>query len=369
MAFDPRREDYQRLGLRYAASLDGADAATATRAFANFGHRFSQDRDSLPQTDEDRAFYLVVKATSLIDYQLPFSSPGDSEKLIERGHQLLDEALSLDVTCYDALRMKAAADSISFDSYHAFLAERANEVVAHCEKRRDQAGGVADGERARLAADLAMRPCLRWLATQAEQSLICGRNREALRVTQRMLELDPTDAADARFTAALAYAKLEDEADLDALASRTFASAHRAPDDGWMQLARVALAHKAHDLARARSALQVLIQTYPHAAETLIRQSELPDGVFARLAVLPYSEDELILAVSEGTVLLQEGRDSQDRGVLGRWVAEECARMSPSALRSVMSERERMEQAGSGTPSGHGRDSKGPGESEPGGEG
>lgn len=356
MAFDPQREDYQRLGLRFAASLDGTDATKATRAFANFGRRFSQDRDSLPQTDEDRAFHLVVMATSIIDYRLPFSGPSEAEELIKRGHQLLDEALSLDPSCYDAVRMKAAADSVTFDAYHVYLAAHADEVRTHCERRRDEALRAPDGERARLAADLAMRPYLRWLATEAEQSLICGRNREALRVTQRMLEIDPADAADARFTASLAYAKLEDESGLEELAAKVSSQAHRAPDDGWMQLSRIALAHKAHDYARARSVLQVLLETYPHAAETLIRQNELPDGVFARLAVLPYSEDELILAVSEGTVLMQEGRDSEDRGVFGRWVSEECARMRPMAVRNVRAEAQQLQESG-----GSGRSERGSG--------
>ncbi|MBQ1839823.1 MAG: hypothetical protein II128_00615, partial [Atopobiaceae bacterium] len=48
-----------------------------------------------------------------------------------------------------------------------------------------------------------------------------------------------------------------------------------------------------------------------------------PDGVFARLAVAPFSEDELILAISEGTVLLQEGRDDAGRGVLGTWIVRQ----------------------------------------------
>ena len=88
-----------------------------------------------------------------------------------------------------------------------------------------------------------------------------------------------------------------------------------------MQLARISLAHKRHDMDEASRLLGRLIATYPHAALALTSQKELPDGVFARLAVAPLSEDELILAVSEGTVLLQEGRDDAGRGVLGTWVA------------------------------------------------
>lgn len=344
MSYDPQREDYQRLALRFAETLDGMDASEATHAFAEFGRRFAQDRDSLPQTDEDRAFHLVVSATGIIDYELPFSTDAQAQSLITHGHQLLDEAISLDPHCYDAVRMKAASDSPSFDGYHAFLAERVDEVRTRCEERRVSVETGPAGERTVLAADLAMRPYLRWLATEAEQALICGRNREALDLARRALELDPSDAADVRFTAALALAKLEDEAGLDELMNTDAAHAHRAPDDGWTQLARIALAHKAHDLSGARDVLGVLLETYPHAAETLIRQSELPDGVFARLNVVPYSEDELILATSEATVLLQEGRDADGRGVFGSWLAEECTRRDPAAARAVMDERVQQER-------------------------
>ena len=46
----------------------------------------------------------------------------------------------------------------------------------------------------------------------------------------------------------------------------------------------------------------------------------------------PYSEDELILAVSEATVLLQEGDDKSGRGVLGSWIARTTAKLHPEAL-------------------------------------
>lgn len=335
MAFDPQREDYQRLGLRYAATLDGSDPIAATRAFANFGRRFSQNRDSLPQSDEDRAFHLVVMATSTIDYELPFAGDQQAQTLIARGHQLLDEALSLDPHCYDALRMKAAADSESFDAYYHYLAKGVDDVRTYCQEACRRTSSEADGERGRLMADIALRPYLRWLATEAEQALICGRNREAIALAKELFEANPDDQADVRFTAALAYAKLEDEAGLDGLASSESLHTTRAADDGWLQLARIGLAYKAHDYDRARSVLSVLLDTYPHAAETLIRQSELPDGIFARLAVTPYSEDELILAVSEGTVLLQEGRDPDNRGFLGRWIAGECSHRDPAAAHEV----------------------------------
>ena len=99
-----------------------------------------------------------------------------------------------------------------------------------------------------------------------------------------------------------------------------------------MGLARLALAHKRHDMSLAHQLLERLASTYEGCASALITQTELPDGVFARLAVPPYSEDELILAISEATVLLQEGEDQSGRGVLGTWVAQTAAKLYPEAL-------------------------------------
>lgn len=339
MAYDPQREDYQRLGLRFARSLDNADTAKATRAFAAFGRRFALDRDSLPQSDGDRAFHLVAIAARLIDHDLPFATDERAQEIIDDGHRILDEALMLDAHCYDAVRMKSAATNPSFETFLAFLNERSAEVRAHCESERALAVDDVSPERARLMADIAMRPYLRWVATQAEQALICGRNKESLRFAHEVLELDPRDGADVRFTAALAYAKLEDEQGLDALAeSGRKAGRSRPADDAWMQLSRIALAHKQNDMRAARACLERLLNTYPHAGEALIRQTELPDGVFARFAAAPYSEDELIIALSEGTVLLQEGVDPQGRGVLSAWVSSETAKLRPRAMLAVMSD-------------------------------
>lgn len=321
MSYDAHREDYQRLGLRYARSLDGKDTATVTRAFASFGRRFAQNRDSLPQSDADRAFHLVAEATTLIDYELPFADDTHAEQLIDQGHRLLDEALTLDPRCHDAIRMKKAAESPSFESYYDFLTESSEDVRKACEETRSHATTDDSPERAALEADLAMRPYYRWLATQASKAVICGRNREAIRVSEKLLELDPLDSSDVRFTCAIAYAKIEDEAGLDRFAKLTRPLIRANTDDAWMQISRLALAHKRHDMGEARRMLNHLISTYPQASLTLASQKELPDGVFARLAVAPFSEDELVLAVSESTVLLQEGRDDAGRGVLGTWIA------------------------------------------------
>ena len=347
MAFDPQREDYQRMGLRFARSLDSLSPSEAQRAFNSFSRRFARDRDSLPQSDSDRAFHLVSMAAKLIDYELPFADDEEGPNIIERGRSLLDEATSLDPLCFDAIRMKAAADCPSFESFLAYLNDRSEEVRRSCQEQQARALEKGDDERAALEANIALRPYLRWLSTQAEQALICGRNKQSIEFAQKAFETDLHDSADVRFTAALAYAKIEDEQGLEALAKgRHGLQFARRPNDAWLQLARIALAHKQRDFGVAEQILDDMTHLYPHVEESLIRQIELPDGVFARLAVKPYSEDELVLAISESTVLLQEGREPNGRGVLGAWITEQAAKRLPQAVLSLLAAEKRLYQQG-----------------------
>lgn len=346
MAFNPQWEDYQRMGLRFARSLDGLDAAAATRAFASFSRLFARDRDTLPQTDADRAFHLVSVAAGLVDQELPMATDEDANHLIDDARRMLDEAIQLDAACHDAIRMCAIADAPSFGASLDYLDEHAGEVRASCEAARKAALEDESGERARLAADIAMRPYLRWLAMQASSSLICGRNRRAIAYAEQALEVDPKDSADVRFTATLAYAKLEDDAGLDAFETRVRERGVTRPaNDAWTYLARLSLAHKRRDFADASRWLEKLLVSYPHAAQTLWLQTELPEGTFARLAVAPCSEDELILAVSEATVLLQEGVDLVGKGILSTWVQQEvAARVAPALLDLVLKEAQQAEE-------------------------
>lgn len=333
MAHDPQREDYLRLSLRFALSLDAGSSEPAPRAFADFGRRFAQQRDTLPQSDADRAFHLVVLATELIDYRLPFvADDRQAEALERRAGALLDEALSLDPACHDAARMRFFLGTDSPEERCRFLAEGEGEVRSACEAERDRAGETLDGERASLAAAIAMLPYWRWLAARAEGALVCGRNREAAELAWRLLEADPRDTSDARFTLALALAKLEDEPALERLLERCQKTSPMRPaDDAWSLLAQVALAHRRFDLAAARRHLSRLLDAYPDGAPALVRQLEVASGTFARVRVAPYSVDELVVALSEGIVLLQEGGLPGGIGALGAWVERTVLEMVPAA--------------------------------------
>ena len=75
-----------------------------------------------------------------------------------------------------------------------------------------------------------------------------------------------------------------------------------------------------------------MIERYPEATLCCFVQKDLPEGEFSRLNVLPYSEDELIIAIAEATVLLQEGNDLIGRGVLGRWIADQVRARDPKTV-------------------------------------
>jgi tetratricopeptide (TPR) repeat protein len=292
--------------LRFAHTLSDRDPLGAARAATGFHRKYQTARDSLPQSDADRAFHLVAQAADLIDYQLPFATDEALEPMMQSASKMLGEALELDEHCHDARRMKAAAEAPTFDTYYRFLADGAEEVRAYCTAEADQARrGHLQPE---LSAHLALRPYLRWVSCTASKALVCGRYRRAAELCEELLRLDPQDMADARFTWALALAKLEDADGLERLATEYPPAAFgRRHEDAWWLIARAALAFKRHELAEGRSYVARLVSLYPHAGETLMRQDEYPDGVYARLAARPDSEDELIIAVSEATVLLQEG--------------------------------------------------------------
>lgn len=337
MAHDSRRDDYLRMSLRYALSLDASDPGAAARAFATFGRRLAQERDTLPQADADRAFHLVARATEVLDYRLPFAGDAQVDTLTAQARSLLDEAISLDPSCHDAVRMRMAVETGSYEERWRFLSERAEAVRASCEAERDQLCGLLDEARRPFAASLAMRPWWRWLAEMAECALICGRNRESARVARRLLEADPTDLSDVRFTLAYALAKLEDDAALAELAANYPGPGEMGrPDDAWILLAQIALAHGRWDLRAARELVGRLLEAYPGCAGPLVRQMEIADGRFARIRVEAYSEDEMVLALSEGVVLLQEGVERSGRGVLGAWLARTASELRPREVEEFM---------------------------------
>ena len=149
-----------------------------------------------------------------------------------------------------------------------------------------------------------------------------------------VFEMGQIDPAGVRHTAMLAMAKLEYPAE----ELKRFRSAHSVPYlantplrrrpkdaerdlDPWTLIALMSAAWRELDYEGAEHYLRILVRSCPHAAEALYFQTEFPDGVYARVNVGVGSTDELVLALSEATPVLQEGLGAPDNASFAAWVA------------------------------------------------
>lgn len=332
MAFDPIQEDCLRLTLE-AMRRDRIYPLNNQAYIERCMRAFQHDPAQLIVHDADRAFHLVALATETIDYRAPFIvDDAAAEEAASAAEHQLREACELNPGNWDARRMLAALEAPSNDAYVGYLLDHRAEVERDLEQT---IAAAADPYAREYADDLAHRPYLRWLAALASRALIAGQYRLALKTAEESLTVAPDDPADVRHTGVLALAKLECSRDDLKRFRREHANsyqpaatryrrhhlAERSPD-AWILIAELAIAYHELDYAGATRALRALLRAYPRAAEPLYYQAEFPDGVFSRVNVVPGSEDELILALSEATPLLQEGLGAPTNAGLATWIAD-----------------------------------------------
>lgn len=333
MAFDPIQEDCLRLILANM-KRDGVQLLNDPRYIERASDAFQNDPSALIRTDRDRSFHLVAQATEIADYRAPFAATeAEAEAQFNTAEDYLREAAELDPLNWDAQRMLATLQSDSDDELVSYLVEHLDEVAAEAEGLIEKASDPYDLE---FARDLGQRAYQRWLAALSSRLLIAGRYRMALTYAERGLEANPLDPAGIRHTGMLALAKLEVAPDelkryrarhaaayqiaIQSPSRRPHAGGHR--PDAWSLIAQMSLAYRSFDLEGATAALRSIMRVYPRAAQPLYFQAEFPDGVFSRVNVQPGSEDELVLALSEATPLLQEGMGTPDSASFSLWIAE-----------------------------------------------
>ena len=345
MAMTPRAEDFERLAIRWADAPHTAEGyPNIIAAISAFPERFVANRDSLPQNDTDRAFALVCRACDLLDVKLS-SAADDAEanRLTAEATNCLDEALKLDPTCYDALRIRHGLEFGPRDAMVSFLTESVDEVLEMCQAASRSAD--VEAPRGSWSHSVYMRPYLRWQLNLANEQLNCGRYRRSLEVCERLLEEDVPDLAGARLVAAYDCVKLEDPEALAALMAR-----YPGDDNAWFALARLFLAYKQRRLDDAAAILHDIVRRFPLAGTTLTYQDELPAGSFGHLEYAPGSADELFVAVSEAAVILDENC-GEGLSPLSQWIADDAivsqAREAEEAQQAVEDARE---AAASGKP-------------------
>lgn len=337
--FDPIQEDCLRLILS-SMEHDGVSPLADPDYIAQASSTFQKNPAALIHTDRDRSFHLVSKATEIIDYRIPFlNTEEEVERQLNVAENYLREAIELDEGNWDAKRMLATTQSESDDALVCYLLDNRDAVAADAAHLLDLASqpGISVYLR-EYAPDLGQRAHLRWLAALASRLLIAGQYRRALTTVEESLAIAPHDPADIRHTGTLALAKLEvDPSELKRFRSRhalayqmAAATDSRRPHtrggghkpDAWSLIAEMSLAYRSFDFDRAAAALRTLMRVYPSAAQPLYFQAEFPDGAFSRVHVMPGSEDELVLALSEATPLLQEGMGTPEAASFSLWLSE-----------------------------------------------
>ena len=311
MAFDPIQEDCHRLVLEALRrdNIPLTDGAAVERLM----EQFTRNPAPLIVHDRDRAGHLIAKVVEAVDYRIPFI-PDDTQAEQEEAaaENMLREAAALDPTNWDAQRMLTALTANSNEEYVQYLVSKRDEVEHDLTLKIASAQDPYERE---AAGDLMRRPYLRWLAALASRALISGRYRMSLEAANCSLDFAPNDPADVRHTAMLAMAKLANTP-----LRRRPKDAERDLDP-WTLIALMSAAWRELDYEGAEHYLRILARSCPHAAEALYFQTEFPDGVYARVNVGVGSTDELVLALSEATPVLQEGLGAPDNASFAAWVA------------------------------------------------
>lgn len=320
MAFDPLQEDFLHIVLQSSSAKTSKGTPDQLR-IADLFEQYRNDPDSLIASDTNRARHLVALATMQLDYEAPFYTDEEqAQQAIASAEKLLKQAFELDPKNLDAQRMLHALKSKAVSEHLDFLLNAEDQA----QNQFDEAVTQVNTSSSIFEHDLAIlhtRPALRWFASIAQKAFIAGRYQLSLDYCHKTLSLDPSDVADVKYIAMYAMVKLEyNLQDLMAFAKQ-YLDLDAPRCNAWLMIAAIAISYKNLNMDAARTFLEKLFETYPTAARVLRLQGELPSGIWHRVNVHPFSEDELIQALSEAMPLLQEGLGAPLSAPFALWLA------------------------------------------------
>lgn len=152
--------------------------------------------------------------------------------------------------------------------------------------------------------DVFARPRLRLLSAIARARLETARYKAAIATCEKLVELDSLDHLGARYTWAVALARLEDEKGLDALDAK-FGRAGNA----WIHLARALLMFKLDRMPAARRALRGYASLCEGGAYALLRPTFIDGYLPDRPVFTAGSFEEAALAVHECDAVVMDTPD------------------------------------------------------------
>lgn len=169
--------------------------------------------------------------------------------------------------------------------------------------------------------DVLVRPRLRLRAAVARTCLDGARYRLAANAACSLMDAVRTDPLGARYTCALAYARLEDEPAFDALDDR-----FGRKGNPWSHLARVLLLYKLDRMPAARRALRGFDELCPGGAYALLRPTFVELYLPDRPAVTPGGFEECLFAVRESEPIIADVPDFIDWCQSHAWLVDSAKR-------------------------------------------
>lgn len=148
------------------------------------------------------------------------------------------------------------------------------------------------------------RPQLRLTAAIARTCAESARFRMAAQESLALLDASPADALGARYTSALAWARLEDEKAFDELDARFMRRGNT-----WSNLARALMLFKLGRTSAARRALRGFSELCQGSAYALLRPTYVEVYLPDRPEVAPNSFEEALLAVREAEPVIADVPD------------------------------------------------------------
>ena len=153
-------------------------------------------------------------------------------------------------------------------------------------------------------ADVFTRPRLRLQAAIGRTYADTARFKLAATTCEQLLEESPSDAVGARFTLALVYARLEDEAALNRLDDR-----FNHHSNAWIELARAILLFKLSRISSARRALKSYQMNTEGGAFALLHPTFVDIYIPDRPEVKTGSFNEALLAIHEAEPIIVDVPD------------------------------------------------------------
>lgn len=287
----------RRLALKRRRKLE----SLSDEAFSELELAVRNDPSRFVDDEEEQAFALVAQALQRYEESQHDDDLLDDEqyaqKRAERNAALIatcDQALEMDENCVDAALLALLASDCSQADLFDQLLQMHEDLSADFGSVQVPATGDA-------WADVFVRPRLRLQAALARTSINTARFRMAADFCLDLLARAPLDALGARFTCALAMARLEDEKGFDWLDSRE--GRH---GNAWFHLSRAILMYKLGRVPAARRALRGFDHLCTGGAYLLLQPMYVDTYLPDRPTFEPGSFMESMLCVHEADPVISD---------------------------------------------------------------